>query len=819
MRFLCSNKYDTTNVRWGITRDKNLSSQLDSATVVLTQVTSMNIEPYDFIQLVNENNGVEYWLVANVSRDYVTYEAPYLFDYTVDLMSLTKFLETIMLPSMGITNIGQNRTIKSYIQRIVTRYVLPQLSTEIDSADYTSLDARFDSVCPEQTFQQTTAREYLDWLAGIYGCCIQITYAGLRKINVGVLDLNQDRTAIDSSIINSIKDSQSASDYVTELEHNMQDVIAQNTITEYVKLKSDSYVFNSDNAVGILSHKPYDITKIVLKSSMKIHKEESYNNGTPSVSEYTVSNIDLTDYFLPEKVFRALNFNVDAGTTTIADHIRIRCTKTTPQEPYFPQKGNKYQLNTMYWNRGSDKLLNINTTTDFQAIFGSNYTMPVICAAVIWKWLETNFEEPVFSGGTNYRDEYYWIEGYDWSNVLFEVTYVPYISPRLKVEQKDSFSHLITMPDNSTNTQTELSKFLAYSLEKNSKLGNKSKILTAKSNVVNGDYTPKLEIGQYWLDENGDKYILSTLEYSTHPNSIIYKGTLTKNYTNQNIYTSINREKRYFSLPDASEVVTRKEVIKEYYQIKNVSSVSGLTIIPASKFTTKPLFMAIRSTLGDGTYIHSALVTDTVYGGNLVAHSASYVDNISYGSEATDITTTGIKMNVKKYVDDNGEAVEFAFEFRIRNSDNGPVSDAAMMNNLAIGEVPNVATTTSLTGTYNLSILKDAREKISITVEKIFYAGANNITIGNNFAELFNNTNELIWVLYYYTNGGGQQAYEVQMPKSQFLGGLWRLFLPQDTAGTLIVRKNKNNTASTYLTVSSYYAGDYIVILEATKRG
>lgn len=818
MRFLCSNKYDTTNVRWGITRDKNLSSQLDSATVVLTQVTSMNIEPYDFIQLLNENNGVEYWLVANVSRDYVTYEAPYLFDYTVDLMSLTKFLETIMLPSMGITNIGQNRTIKSYIQRIVTRYVLPQLSTEIDSADYTSLDARFDSVCPEQTFQQTTAREYLDWLAGIYGCCIQITYAGLRKINVGVLDLNQDRTAIDSSIINSIKDSQSASDYVTELEHNMQDVIAQNTITEYVKLKSDSYVFNSDNAVGILSHKPYEITRIVLKSSMKIHKKESYNNGTPSVSEYTVSNIALTDYFLPEKVFRTLNFNVDDGTTTIADRIRIRCTKTTPQQPYFPQKGNKYQLNTMYWNRGSDKLLNINTTTDFQAIFGQNYTMPVICAAVIWKWLETNFEDPDWSGGVNYRDEYYWIEGYDWSNVLFEVTYVPYISPRLKVEQKDSFSHLITMPDNSTNTQTELSKFLAYSLEKNSKLGNKSKILTAKSNVVNGDYTPKLEIGQYWLDENGDKYILSTLEYSTHPTSIIYKGTLTKNYTNQNIYTSINREKRYFSLPDASEVVTRKEVIKEYYQIKNVSSVSGLTVIPASNFTTKPLFMAIRSTLGDGTYIHAALVTDTVYGGNLVAHSASYVDNISYGSEATDITSTGIKMEVKKYVDDNGEATAFAFEFRIRNVSNSSVSDAAMMESLAVGDVPNVATTTSISGTYNLNILKDAREKIAITVEKVIYSGADNVIIGNNIAELYNNTGDLIWVILDYKVGGIAQTHDVQMSKSSFLGGLWRNFFPQYT-GTLTVRKNRNDTAITYLTIKNYAYMDYIIILEGTKRG
>lgn len=101
-----NDKYSTTNVRWGIVRDKNLSEQLDSATVVLTNVSNMNIEPYDLIQLTNESGNAENWLIANVNKDYVTYNAPFKFDYTLDLMSLTKRLETISLPSMSITNIG-----------------------------------------------------------------------------------------------------------------------------------------------------------------------------------------------------------------------------------------------------------------------------------------------------------------------------------------------------------------------------------------------------------------------------------------------------------------------------------------------------------------------------------------------------------------------------------------------------------------------------------------------------------------------------------------------------------------------------------------
>ena len=129
-----NDKYSTTNVRWGIVRNKNLSEQLDSATVVLTNVSNMNIEPYDLIQLTNESGNAENWLIANVNKDYVTYNAPFKFDYTLDLMSLTKRLETISLPSMSITNIGQNRTIKSYIQRVIERYVLPELSKYVSTA-------------------------------------------------------------------------------------------------------------------------------------------------------------------------------------------------------------------------------------------------------------------------------------------------------------------------------------------------------------------------------------------------------------------------------------------------------------------------------------------------------------------------------------------------------------------------------------------------------------------------------------------------------------------------------------------------------------
>lgn len=813
-----NNKYTTSSVRWGIVRNKNLSNQLDSATIVLTQVSSMNIEPYDLVQINNEDHNVEYWLVGKADRDYITYQTPYKFDYTVDLMSLTKFLETITLPSMAITNIGQNRSIKSYIQRVMETYVLPKLSVYISSITYTGIDDRFNMTCPEMTFTQTTAREYLDWMANIYGCCIQLTYKGSGVLDVGVLDMNPNGTAIDTSIINSIKDTQSAQDYVTELEHDLKEVIGQNTITEYIKFKGDGYIFNSENAVGILSHKPYHISKVVLKSEITIKHNYDYHDGGSGLSGDTydtIRNIDITKYVVTEEEYSTLELPAN-----LEDNRDVEVPPHESDTASDAGIGVKYKTNCIYWTRGDNHIKNINYYESFKWFFGNNATLTAFESAVIEAYLEGHWVNPQADAQPITGFDHYTIDNYAWDDMILEVTYTPYISPRLLVEQRENFSHIITMPDNSTNTQTEIGKFLSYSLEKNSKLGNKSKILIAKSDIAspNPDYTPKLAIGQFWKDENNDIYILSSLEYSTYPSSIIYKGTLTKNYTNQNIFTAVNREKRYFSLPSVNEVVERKEVIKEYYQVKNVSSISGLALIPTSRFTTKPLFMSCRVTLADDTKIYPALVADTTFGGNLIAHSASFIDNVSYGSEATEGTNHGVKMVLKKYVDDNGEATAFDFSFRIRNSANDQTADDAMMEDLAVGTTPLASQTTALDGSYRLEILKDAREKISLTVEKIIYSGADNVIVGD-IAELFNNTSELIWLVYVYNSGGLLTTYDMQMAKTQFLGGLWRLFLPNDTRGVLYVRKNRYNTASTYLTIKNYNYGDYIVFLSGTKRG
>lgn len=814
-----NDKYTSTNVRWGIVRNKNLSEQLDSATIVLTDVSNMNIEPYDLIQLTNESENAESWLIANVNKDYVTYNAPFKFDYTLDLMSLTKWLENIPIPSMSITNIGQNRTIKSYIQRVIERYVLPELSKYVSTATYTGLDSRFDAVCPEMSFNQTTAREYLDWMVGNFGCVIKIEYVGGRNIDVGVLDLNNPVETVPTQYIDDIKEMQSGEEYVTQFEHNIQEVIAQEPITEYVTLKGDGYVLNTDNALAILSHKVYDLLKVeVLNTYSLTIALQNVGGGSADRTDVAggISNVDITKFIVPNAIFNTLEIPSKLSEGRPVDAHTMHTTKEEVT-PY--AIGTRLKTNCMVWNRGSNQIKFFNSTQDFKKYIFSDTTNTAIEAAIIEGWLDANWDNPYnihYDG-----DTVYYLGKFHWEDLLLKVTYIPYISPRLLVEQKDNFSHLVTMQDNSTNTQTELGNFLSYSLEKNSKLGNTSKIITGMSKVENDDYTPKFAVGQIWSDEDENKYVLSTLEYTTLKNSILYKGTLTKNYTNRILNTLINREKRYYSLPDPSEVVDRKEVTKEWVKIQVVNSDFSGTAINTSDLFEKPLFAKFTATFKDNTTKDGVLYVDYVFGGNLITYSVSFIDNVSYATYKTAAASDGYKMNIRKYVDDDGELESLQFSFG-KEGNRGRYS---LYENLAIGVLPTIGPSSVsdyqlLWQSYTINLLKDSRERISWSLERIFYSDNSNIKLGNNFAELFKDKTKSLSITYTYSYAYGIESDTFDVTVNDFLTSqAWLMYIRPGTSGTLTVKESDDPNAIVYLEVSNFNARKYLVFTTGSKRG
>ena len=665
------------------------------------------------------------------------------------------------------------------------------------------------------SFSQTTAREYLDWMVGNFGCVIKIEYVGGRNIDVGVLDLNNPVETVHTQYIDDIKEMQSGEEYVTQFEHNIQEVIAQEPITEYVTLKSDGYVFNTDNALAILSHKVYDLLKVeVLNTySLTIALQDVAGGGVDSTNVAGgISNVDITKFIVPNAIFNTLEIPSKLSKGRPVDAHTIHTTKEEVT-PY--AIGTRLKTNCMVWNRGSDQIKFFNATQDFKTYIFSNTTNTAIEAAIIEGWLDANWDNLYnfhYDG-----DTVYYLGQFHWEDLLLKVTYIPYISPRLLVEQKDNFSHLVTMQDNSTNTQTELSKFLSYSLEKNSKLGNTSMIFTGMSKVENGDYTPKFAVGQTWRDETNSKYVLSTLEYTTFKNSILYKGTLTKNYTNRVLNTLINREKRYYSLPDPSEVVDRKEVTKEWFKIQLTSSGTTTT---ASELLEKPLFAKFTATFKDNTTKDGVLYVDYVFGGNLITYSVSFIDNFSYATYKTPVALDGYKMNIRKYVDNDGELESLQFRF----GKEGNRGQYTLYENLAKGALPTIGPSSVsdyqlLWQSYTINLLKDSRERISWSLERIFYSDNSNIKLGNNFAELFKDKTKKISITYTYSDTGMIQSYTSNVTVNDFLTSKSLLFNLRGTSGTLIVKESNEPNANIYLTINNFDAGDYLVFTTGSKRG
>lgn len=280
------NLYDTTNVRVGHVSTDNLSNELDSITVVLTNVPYMAIENNDIVDFTDENNNRRCWLVGNVNKTYMTFKQPFLYEYTVDLISPTKLLE-MPIPSQAITYRDEpNRDLWSYIKRTYLRYFKLKGRYEgmIVSYDayipFSTLRAYNNGHAPESTIEKPTLREYLDFLFNFIGYISQleikivqpnanVEYATLSYYVVSLkgFNLNLSGNQISSDYAVEIHESKQGENYITCLEQNMDEVITPNPVVEKLRLKTEEPVVNEENARLLTSYKLYDLKKLSFVAS------------------------------------------------------------------------------------------------------------------------------------------------------------------------------------------------------------------------------------------------------------------------------------------------------------------------------------------------------------------------------------------------------------------------------------------------------------------------------------------------------------------------------------------------------------------------
>lgn len=773
LKEIINNKYTSTNVRWGRIKNRTLSTELDSSTIIISDSPKLDIEAYDLVELINENGDYEYWLVADKQEEYITFNAPFKYQYTIQLMSPTKLLESIFLPNLTITNIGQNRTINFYILQIINRYFQNQYGLSFNMSTELS-NKTLNVVTKEYTFSEPTLREYLDWLLSLVGAIITLKVRKTNNIYYFVfdyLDLSGNDTEIDSSYITDIYTGQDSDSYVSRILHTSDDIISEQPIKEFLKEATNDPILNSDNAKILLTRKTYDIQALrMLNVSFRVRLSITSTTGMDEdgIVYSGTMTVDISDF---------LKTADEYSTLTIPHPDSYYTTGYGPQpKAFYSVTPDFYLTNTITWDRGNNAITNLHYMQNWEKLwfdYNAGISIENLLRRKIWKYYQSIAEPGDFA--KNWPDGrlelkmddgygfviwymYYVDVDYDYADQMFEIEYQPYFSP--KIVEASNRNNIIYSIDTNTNAKTDILTHLDRSKEKLSQLACDFKIMSAVSKIENNDYSPKIELGQAWYDENNNKFILTKLETVVFNSHIQYKGTLSFNYSNNIIDTTLNREKRYFAYANTN-IVNRKENYVRTFKVEVGNLPGGAAnypLIPAD-------YCKASFSYGDeiGYYL---LPIVPIYNDRMISFELDTMDNIGITEIKGDSITGGYQNEVLKYVNDNGEfsavnvklgmlnylsstqvlgktPIEWASQFDISTCKEEVIIDdeteiVDRSDELMYSTMTNIP----------IYLLKDNREQFSLTLQYILKVSNS----GNENVLRFNLKNYLLAIKEYYKN-------------------------------------------------------------------
>lgn len=723
-----NNKYSVEKIRTGYPTTEVLGDELDSASVFLTDIDEINIEPYDVVELIDLNENKNYYLVATYVKEYATLQKPYKYNYQVNLMSLTKKLETIVLPNLSITNIGQNRTVEYYL-RTAKKYF-----PEVNKIKYP--EKLYNMTCPELTFNAPTLREFLDVLYSFAGCLSRLEFVD-GSYNITYIDLNERKGEMPRDYIATMTSSATADNYVSSLESDIDKFISKNMLKETQMLKSEEYAFDSNNAKLLLSHDIYDLVAVEVKNvevdfNVKITGyKDGYGKGS------VVATYEGT---LKEYLGRYVKLNTFDISGNIVNERIFETLQVLKKGAYNPitMKNDLYKNNALYYKRGSNSIDNFNfyQTGNLDWITGQedtafNQLVRIHANSYINNYLD-NLKFYGFLEKGSYQA--YWVfeplnPAVDnvnkvvdsWKTAVLDVWYIPYASARFGIE-KNKNMHKVEMFNNQTEAMVDIDAFTLQANEKIRQLGNDALEFSAR----NHDKKIIYELGMTFGD-----YVLAKLEISHFLEQTYYKGILYKNFSNRNIQTILNRQKRYTALQDESESVVRHEVVKKYFDVR--FSTSYYPTIDYIK--TLSQYIEFTADIGDNKEVVGYLIPTYVNAGKSFIYTIEFVNNASYGTNRNGVVEgTQIEaIKYLKYVNDYGELYGLTLNFYDYHLFEGENFAKYFPEENHYTQGANLLFSSS-----KIDLLKDNREQLKISFEMIFKSDS--LIIGNAFSSIIGNS-------------------------------------------------------------------------------
>lgn len=623
--------------------------------------------------------------------------------------------------------------------------------------------SKFNVECPELQWNMPTLREVFNDLMMINDCIVI-----LNNNVIDYLDISTTTGSIDNaSGINYIQKSQSSSDYVSEVQMQMVNVIGNNTTTTYENIPFDceNYVATDEN---IILKTKYPILNIK-------HLWINFFVGGPgalfSNDKKYYRRVDLCDFI--DSNHNHYNFVKEFNEyQTLPLKYRTSSLIDTP----VPSEMVKYQNFNLYYNRYSNAIQGF-----------TNQTKNYISSNTALSWIKyLCYHENYVNLGANV---YY--------STFFQIEYETNADCMFKASKKVLPINERTIIDNQTNAFVDgnTQGYLEY--QKANRLGNPQLMINQRVNNI----SDAIQYGKTY----GDNYVVYNTQYQIYKNHIEVNAQLSQNYVLKNYFTGIKSKIRTW-VNAKDEAVKKNNLVKYYCEL----SYSEKKEVPIKTFspvyfascinnnTISPLKYVNLKTRGynakylpNYNYYYGDIVKRIV--GDSMVFNFGFDDNWYYGKHAVittasgsrdvlarDIKTTnvlagdkasphisnnvfkaegGITLAPYKYVDDDGEYNQIAIYFKDTYKDYNmedrdfvlpDVYKEYMTDSYLLPEIKPVG---DVPFRFNVNELKDNKEIPNYSIQFEFCTDDDKITFKKEFIEyqkaLYNGSalgNAVIWV-------------------------------------------------------------------------
>lgn len=315
-----ANERGTFPIVLGSTMTDCYNETLDSASIIISKLPKkLEIKPNEEVRIFDNNGNqafTRYYLIDNIYCKEITLNNNKEFQYTIELKSLTGYLDLIQLPNRTLNHslVSGQKMIIDYIEEFMYLYV-PKIKMTLDGTtwNYTPLievdDSnefieKFSVPCRDLTFTQPTLRQVLTTLMLQVGCLPKVEKVGSANI-LSFLDLRAKPTQffVEDNSTNYTSYSMAGDSYVNTLV-NMNDNVLDDenvVLTETIGFRDVDNIFlkQKENLFLNTNFPIYSVEKLIMKIPTriisKVRQENPFTyNGSPVGLGFTIDTTNNT---------------------------------------------------------------------------------------------------------------------------------------------------------------------------------------------------------------------------------------------------------------------------------------------------------------------------------------------------------------------------------------------------------------------------------------------------------------------------------------------------------------------------------------------